>query len=686
MVLQMPQPDQQKVDNAIQSLQLFIDTIPGLVWSAQPDGHIDFLNQRWCEFTGLSLDKAIGWGWRATIHPADLPALEAYWASLLTSGKPGETEARMRRYDGDYRWFLFRAVPLYGDQDKLLKWYGQSTDIDDRKRAEEQLRQSERNLAEGQRLTKTGSWVLDFKTGNTNWSVETCRIFGFPDPPPSPHYSEFQARVHPEDRTGVDLGLRESFETGEPRPLQYRFILPDGISKHIETISQPVKDETGTVLRLMGTVMDVTERKQAEETLQASELLARGQLEALIHTLDSLARESEPDKLLEHVLRTILTQSDAHSVSVWNRNADGNRFDLVAALEGGQFQTQHDTVYPINRLPSLAQTHPVWQDIIRTRQHGVLQDIDKATARMSIGSGLDAREYQVLADKTLDPAMAMLKQHLCQLGVRVILFVPLVIAGQVTGIIGVRFITRRTFRREEIELTKALAHQATLAMQLIRLSQQSRQAAVMAERNRLARDIHDTLAQGFTGVIIQLEAAADANAKGLQKEADEHLGLAGNLARESLQEARLSVQALRPQSLEDKNLCEALDELIRKMTKGIDIQATFTLQGQVCPLSAEWEANLLHIGQEVLTNALRHAQASTFSTQLSFGEHALCLELCDNGCGFDQTRKHEGFGLLGIRERVQSMGGHMAIESAQGRGTKLIITLPLTTTHSAPYQ
>jgi PAS domain-containing protein len=103
------------------------------------------------------------------------------------------------------------------------------------------LRQSERNLAEGQRLTKTGSWILDYKTGNTDWSVETCRIFGFPDPPPSPHYSEFRARVRPEDREAVDRGLRESFETGEPRPLEYIFILPDGVRKNIETISQPVK-------------------------------------------------------------------------------------------------------------------------------------------------------------------------------------------------------------------------------------------------------------------------------------------------------------------------------------------------------------------------------------------------------------------------------------------------------------
>src|SRR5438128_237185 len=175
------------------------------------------------------------------------------------------------------------------------------------------------------------------------------------------------------------------------------------------------------------------------------------------------------------------------------------------------------------------------------------------------------------------------------------------IAGRLEGAIGLRFTQKRLFRTEEIELAQALANQATLAMHLTRLSAESREAAVIAERNRMARDIHDTLAQGFTGVIVQLEAAADATSKGLANEADEHLGRAADLARESLKEARRSVRALRPLALEDKGLGEALDNLLRKMTAGATLRATFSLQGDPWPLPAEWEENLLHIGQEVLT-------------------------------------------------------------------------------------
>jgi PAS domain S-box-containing protein len=140
---------QQALERAFQQTQTLkdqferaIDTIPGLVWSALPDGQIDFLNQRWLEYTGLSLEEAEGWGWQVAIHPQDVGGLVDYWKSVLTSGKPGETMARLRRVDGAYRWFLFRGVPLYDGTGELIKWYGQTTDIDDRKRAEDDLQQA----------------------------------------------------------------------------------------------------------------------------------------------------------------------------------------------------------------------------------------------------------------------------------------------------------------------------------------------------------------------------------------------------------------------------------------------------------------------------------------------------------------------------------------------------------------
>jgi signal transduction histidine kinase len=269
------------------------------------------------------------------------------------------------------------------------------------------------------------------------------------------------------------------------------------------------------------------------------------------------------------------------------------------------------------------------------------------------------------------------RDHLLAQGVITLLVVPMLVAGQAAGVIGIRFTCKRGFRAGEIELAQALANQAMLAIQLTRLSAQSRQSAVMAERNRIARDIHDTLAQGFTGVILQLEAVEEATSQRLAAKAGEHLTRAGELAREGLREARRSVWALRPQSLEEKDLCEALKDLIQKLTAGTPVRAEFIVQGKPRELPPEWQENLLRIGQEVLTNALRHAQASKFNAQLAFDDGGGCLSLRDNGSGFDPAGRHDGFGLQGMRERVEGMGGQLSIQSAKSEGTAISIVLPL---------
>src|SRR3989442_117300 len=123
-----------------------VNALPGFVWSAAPDGSVDFLNQRWCDYTGVSLEDACGSGWHTAIHPDDAAQLLDYWRSLLESGQPGEFEARLRRFDGMFRWFLIRAVPLRDEAGHLVKWYGQNTDIEDRKRAEALLAGEKRCL------------------------------------------------------------------------------------------------------------------------------------------------------------------------------------------------------------------------------------------------------------------------------------------------------------------------------------------------------------------------------------------------------------------------------------------------------------------------------------------------------------------------------------------------------------
>jgi PAS domain S-box-containing protein len=397
---------------------------------------------------------------------------------------------------------------------------------------------------------------------------------------------------------------------------------------------------------------DITERKRAAEALLASENFARGQAEVLKSTLEALAMESAPDRLLGHMLRTITEQFGAHSSSVWRRDEPSGMIGFEFAFEHGQVVQKTDPRFAGMDLWLPMEDFWPWPEVFRTGKPSVIEDI-----------------------KSVPPFA--LRDRLLPLGIVTVLLVPMSFAGRLEGAIGLRFTRKRLFRPEEIELAQALASQAMLAMQLTRLSAESRESAVIAERNRMARDIHDTLAQGFTGVIVQLEAAADATSKGLVNEAEEHLGRAGDLARESLKEARRSVQALRPQALEDNDLAKALENLIRKMTAGTTVRSKFLLQGQPQTLPSLWEEDILHIGQEVLTNALRHAQATEFTTRLTFAPNEVRFELRDNGRGFDPARENDGFGLTGIGERVEGMGGQITIQSAAGKGTAILIILPL---------
>lgn len=226
--------------------------------------------------------------------------------------------------------------------------------------------------------------------------------------------------------------------------------------------------------------------------------------------------------------------------------------------------------------------------------------------------------------------------------------------------------------RLNLELENRIANQVTLA----RLSQESKQAAIMAERNRMARDIHDTLAQGFTGIIAQLQAAKGATEI---TQALAHIERAEDLARSSLGEARRSVMALRPRSLQEASLGLALEKMIKTVAHDSGLNAEFTIEGEQRPISPDWEEGLLRVTQESLTNTIKHAHAQNFRATLSFEAQQIQLKLADDGCGFNPKTEHEGFGLIGMKERVDQMGGEFVICPRPGRGTETLITLPCPT-------
>jgi PAS domain S-box-containing protein len=262
-------------------VRLIIDTLPTMVWTLQPDGAVDFVNQPWMDYTGLSLEVETE-NPTSPLHPEDIPRVMKKWLADMAAGKPSEDEMRLRRADGEYRWFLVRTAPLRDAQGRVVKWYGVSIDIEDRKRTEEALRTSEQEqrriaaqlererarLVEAQEVAKIGSWEAELPSLNVIWSGQTHRIFETDSSRFHPTRPKFREFIHPEDCAKVDAAFAASLDKRSPSTVEYRIVMPDGRVKVLEERWQAFHDEEGKPIRVAGTCRDITERKRAEEMLR----------------------------------------------------------------------------------------------------------------------------------------------------------------------------------------------------------------------------------------------------------------------------------------------------------------------------------------------------------------------------------------------------------------------------------
>jgi PAS domain S-box-containing protein len=280
-------------------LRLVIDTIPAHVWSARPDGSVDFINQRLLEFLGRSMEDILGWGWGSLVHPNDLTRLVGEWQAAVAAGEPMESEARLRRMDGDYRWLLIRNVPLRDKLGNIVSWYGTAIDIEERHRAEDALRRSESYLTEAQRLSHTGSWAGAPGMGEIRyWSEECHRVLGF-DPHSGQQRSEtFFQRIHPDDQARTLEELESASREKREFEFDYRIVHPRAGIRSIHTVGHPVFSPSGDLVEFVGTVMDITERKRAEEERERLR-----QVQADLAHLSRVTTMSELTASLAHEIR-----------------------------------------------------------------------------------------------------------------------------------------------------------------------------------------------------------------------------------------------------------------------------------------------------------------------------------------------------------------------------------------------
>jgi PAS domain S-box-containing protein len=276
-------------------LRAAIDTIPTQVWTCLPNGTNDFSNKRLLTYTNFSLEDARDRGWTPMIHPDDLAAHLDKWRVATSTGNSFENEARLRRFDGAYRWFLFRAEPWRDERGNIVKWYGSHTDIEDRKQAEQAQRRTEAYLSHAQRLSRVGSFGWTPSTGEIHWSDESFRIFDL-ERCVRPTIEFVLQRIHPEDVSLVRQAIDLVSKGGQDLDFTHRLVMPDGSVKHVHVLSHAVTDASG-VMGVVGALMDVTAVKAAQDALRENEQRFRDYAE----TASDWLWESGPDHRFTHI-------------------------------------------------------------------------------------------------------------------------------------------------------------------------------------------------------------------------------------------------------------------------------------------------------------------------------------------------------------------------------------------------
>ncbi|HMF95624.1 MAG TPA: PAS domain-containing protein [Vicinamibacterales bacterium] len=244
--------------------RLIVDSIPGLVAAFTPGGEVEYVNRQVLEYFGQTLEQLKRWD--KSTHPDDLPRVVELFTRSIASGEPFDFEVRARRFDGVYRWFQSRGFPLRHSNGQVVRWYNLLIDIDERKRAEQELRRSEAFLAQAQRLTQTGSLWWKASTGEIVWSEESYRLMEYPTTV-TPTVDLILNRVHPDDRALVRDMIDRSAREGTNMDFEHRLLLPDGSIKHVHVVVQNVWLEHGQP-EFIGALTDITQRKRAEEELR----------------------------------------------------------------------------------------------------------------------------------------------------------------------------------------------------------------------------------------------------------------------------------------------------------------------------------------------------------------------------------------------------------------------------------
>jgi PAS domain S-box-containing protein len=394
-------------------LQLLVDSAPSLIHTSRPDGHLDFFNQTWLRYVGQSLKDLEGWNWTEFIHPEDVDGIVERWRASLASGEPFLYEARVLRADGEYRWMLHHKVAIRDGSGQIVKWYGSSIDIEDRKRAEEQLRRSSQELersefylAEGQRLAHVGSWAFD-PAGFDYWSPELFRMHGLEPGRKPPTLREYLDSVHPQDRESMANLIQGLLAKASAFDATKRIVRPDGEVRYVRCVGAPIVGQE-SLKKYVGSALDVTEQELVTQELRRREAyLAEAQ--RLSHTgsfgwrpddgdvvwSDETYRIFEYDNTLKPTIDSVLQRMHPEDRALAQQLIDR------ALQTGADFEHEFRLLLPDGRVKHVQALHHRVQNASGDREFiGALTDI---TARKAAEGKIRGQEIELRQILDLTP-------------------------------------------------------------------------------------------------------------------------------------------------------------------------------------------------------------------------------------------------------------------------------------------
>ena len=352
--------DRKRAEEALRESErqsrLIVDTIPGLVAVFGPGGEVEGLNEQFLGYLGQTFEEFANWATNGTVHPDDLAGHVEILTQSLDSGHPIDFETRLRRFDGVYRWFQLRGHPARDTDGRIVRWYCLMTDVDDRKRAEDELRRSEAFLADAQRLSRTGSFSWQVAAEEMEWSEETYRIYEL-EPGTPVTFDLIRTRVHPDNLSTLQEVMGRARREGGDFDYETRLLMPDQSIKYLRVVAHSARNKDGEI-ELRGAVQDVTAGRLAEEALEKvrSELGHVTRIMSLGALTASIAHEvNQPLSGIITNASTCLRMlaADPPKIDIAQETArrtirDGNRAADVIARLRALFTKRTATIEPVD--------------------------------------------------------------------------------------------------------------------------------------------------------------------------------------------------------------------------------------------------------------------------------------------------------------------------------------------------